>query len=242
MTGGAASLLPDARGSFTLADAGGHTLRLVAGKYDETPLDCGRSDCHAGIASAALSNPMTTILERGLAAPFAGDYPGCALGCHAVGEPGLDDGGFVAVARDLGTTSHDVARTGFHDLPASLRRLGGVGCLGCHGPGAIPEANGRFAVLRADVCATCHDAPPRYGHVAAWRLSRMARSDADPRTRDAACARCHTTWGFLGRNDWRPPDEVGAFGIACAACHAVHPTRFDRERRARETVRRGPPA
>ncbi len=221
---GVASLLPDLRGSYTLIDSAGRSLRIVAGKYDETPLDCGRSNCHAGLAEAARSSPMATVLERGLAKPFPGDYPGCAIGCHATGEPGIDDGGFVAVARELGIDARDIARTGWRDLPSALRRLGGVGCLGCHGPGAIPEPGGRFAILRADVCATCHDAPPRYGHVVAWRTSRMARADADPRTRtDGACARCHTTWGFLGRNDWKAPDAIGAIGIACSACHDVHP-------------------
>ena len=35
------------------------------------------------------------------------------------------------------------------DLPRSLRRAGGVGCLSCHGPGAIPEESSRWAILRA---------------------------------------------------------------------------------------------
>jgi len=112
-------------------------------------------------------------------------------------------------------------------LPRDLRRLGGVGCLACHGPGAVPAATARWAILRSDVCATCHDAPPRYGHVAAWRSSAMARADADARTRAAPCARCHTTQGFLHAEavlkDPRPaPDAAGSLGIGCAACHAVH--------------------
>lgn len=223
-TSGAASLRPDVDGSWTLGDAQGKTLRLVAGKYDRTPLDCTRSDCHANIAVTARASPMATILARGLDAPFGGDYPACAGGCHSVGEPGEDDGGFFAVARELGHSPADLARTGWHSLPAPLRRLGGVGCLACHGPGAIPEASARHLVLRADVCATCHDAPPRYGHVAAWRSNRMARADADPRvTASDACARCHTTWGFLGRPDRRPPPGTEPAGIACAACHSVHP-------------------
>jgi hypothetical protein len=221
---GFAALAPDVRGTFTLGDEGGRVVRLFAGKYDETPLDCGRSDCHVDIARVARSSPMATILQRGLDAPFGGDYPACALGCHAVGEPGLDDGGFAAVAHALGRSLTDLAHGGFHDLPAPLQRLGGVGCLGCHGPGAIPEPSGRHALLRSDVCATCHDAPPRYGHVAGWRASRMARADADPRTREEPCARCHTTWGALGRSEWRPPAEAAPAGIACAACHAVHST------------------
>jgi hypothetical protein len=223
---GVASFTPDETGHFALADAHGKILRLYAGRYEETPLDCGRSDCHAAIATSARSSPMATILQRGLDGPFAGDYPACAFGCHAVGERGLDDGGFVAVLARFGLGSPDLRRMGFHDLPPALRRLGGVGCVACHGPGTIAEEGGRHAVLRAGVCATCHDAPPRYGHVVAWQSSRMARADADPRTRsDAGCARCHTTWGFLGAAGRKPPEDAPPAGIACAACHAVHPVK-----------------
>ncbi len=223
--GGATALTPDRTGTYTLEDASGRSFRLFAGRYDETPLDCGRSDCHAEIALSVRSNPMTTILQRGLDGPFAGDYPACALACHATGEPGLDDGGFVAVKARFGLSPADLRRSGFHDLPASLRRLGGVGCQACHGPGTVAEPAGRDALLRADVCAICHDAPPRYGHVAAWESSRMARADADPRTHEGACARCHTTWGFLGESERKPADDAPPAGIACAACHAVHPAR-----------------
>jgi hypothetical protein len=216
---------PDRSGGYVLEDARGKPLRLFAGRYEETPLDCGRSDCHAAIAHSSLSNPMTTILQRGLDGPFPGDYPACALACHAVGEPGVDDGGFAAIAARLRLAPADLRRSGFYNLPEPLRRLGGVGCLACHGPGTVAEPGGRDALLRADVCAVCHDAPPRYGHVVAWQSSRMARSDADPRTRVAPCARCHTTWGFLGEGARKPDDAAAPAGVTCAACHAVHPTR-----------------
>lgn len=228
MNDGHASLVPDARGKWTLADGKGRLLRLVAGKYDETPLDCGRSDCHAATTEIAKTSPMASILERGLDSHFASDYPACALACHAVGEPGTDDGGFASVLGELGRTPQDLARTGYHELPTSLRRLGGVGCLACHGAGAIPEESARFSILRADVCATCHDAPPRYGHVAAWRASRMARADADARASAQECARCHTTWGFLNDAKRRPPEGTEPLGIGCAACHAAHPPSADR--------------
>jgi hypothetical protein len=216
-----AAFTPGARGAFVLEDGSGRSLRITAGKYDETPLDCGKSGCHMDVVQASLSSPMATILERGLDAPFSGDYPACALACHATGEPGIDDGGFVAVSAALGRSTPTLAH-GYDSLPASLRRLAGVGCLACHGPGAIPEESARFAILRSGVCATCHDAPPRYGHVAAWNASAMARADHDSRTRDAPCARCHTTWGFLDRPKAKPPDPAGGAGIGCAACHAVH--------------------
>lgn len=236
-----ASLVPDVTGDYRLADARGRELVLRAARYDETPLDCGRSGCHAAITDAAAGSPMTTVLARGLG-PVAGSsgpafgpgYPGCALACHATGEPGLSDGGYTHVANEMGVAADHAVR--WEELPRPLRRLGGVGCLACHGPAALPPEAERARVLRADVCAVCHDAPPRYGHVVAWQETGMAHADRDPRTRsDRACARCHTTSGFLAsigaRADRRSLDDGDPIGITCAACHAVH---------ARETS--GPPS
>lgn len=239
VTGGSSSLVPDVAGDWRLADGAGRALTLRAGRYDETPLDCGRSECHAAVTTAGAANPMTSVLARGLApasdghgATFGEGYPGCALACHATGEPGLRDGGFVSVMGELGIET--LAPRRWDSLPRALRRLGGVGCLACHGPVALPEASARWSILRVDVCATCHDAPARYGHVVAWRATRMARADRDPRAAtDRACARCHTTWGFLAHAtadatsiDRRPPADVaadvGPIGVTCAACHAVH--------------------
>ena len=45
--GGLAELVPDATGDYALADAHGRALVVQSGRYDEMPLDCGRSDCHA---------------------------------------------------------------------------------------------------------------------------------------------------------------------------------------------------
>ena len=229
--------MPDVAGDWRLVDGAGRALTLRAGRYDETPLDCGRSGCHAAITTASDRNPMTSVLARGLApapdghgALFGAGYPGCALPCHATGEPGLPDGGFTHVMGELGLDLAALGPRPWETVPRSLRRLGGVGCLACHGPGVLPEASARWSILRSDVCATCHDAPPRYGHVEAWRETRMARADHDPRAAtDRACARCHTTWGFLARVtpdaasiDRRPPADVGPVGVTCAACHAVH--------------------
>jgi hypothetical protein len=163
---------------------------------------------------------MTTVFARGLRGQLSGWEPGCVDGCHTVGEPGLDDAGFSDVARELGLGSLTPASLGsWTDLARPLRRLAGVGCTSCHGPGAIPEPSANWAVLRSDVCATCHDSPPRYPHVAQWSSTKMARADAAPetRTRDE-CRSCHTTAGFLGRK----PAPEHAIGIGCAACHAPH--------------------
>jgi hypothetical protein len=114
-------------------------------------------------------------------------------------------------------------------MPHALQRLGGVRCTSCHGPGAIPEPAGRARILRASVCATCHDAPPAYTHVDEWSHSAMARADRDAEARHTpACARCHTTGGFLDHAGVRRRDDLShdpddaVVGIACAACHAPH--------------------
>ena len=228
---GITAFTPDRAGTWTLADRNGRVLRLQAGRYDDTPLDCGRAACHQAIAESAQATPMTWALARRLEAGASGSSIACAIACHATGEPGTNDGGFADVAGDLGVPlslegSHDVSQ-----LPRPLRRLGSVGCLACHGPGALPEVSARWSILRSDVCAFCHDAPPRYGHVAGWRSSAMAHADRDPEARaNAKCTSCHTTWGFLeqaapaaaGLPDRRPPDDAGDVGIACAACHETH--------------------
>jgi hypothetical protein len=211
-------LVPDVPGRFVLDGVRPARTIVESGRYDETPLDCGRSDCHRAIAQSALESPMTHAHARDLQGERALSDPSCALACHTTGEPGADDGGFSHVARELGNPD---ARA-FAELPRALRRLGGVGCLACHGPGAIPEPSSRFALLARGVCTVCHDSPPTYGHGRAFAGTRMASADRDPRTREQPCARCHTTYGALGRFGHRPPAEV-ELGLGCVACHDVHP-------------------
>jgi hypothetical protein len=212
-------LVPDVSGEYALRDAGERALVVESGRYDEMPLDCGRSECHAAIAAGSRESPMTHALESDLGGHHPLNEPECAIACHATGEPGTPDGGFTHVFEEL-----ELARLPreFAALPRALRRLGGVGCLACHGPARVPPSSARWAVLRADVCATCHDAPPRYGHAAAFATTAMSRADRDPRTREGDCARCHTAWGARGDATRRPPHEVGAIGLGCTACHDVH--------------------
>lgn len=236
------TFMPDVAGRYVLTD-GRQRLGLQALPHERTPLDCGRAECHATETAGARDTAMSHALDRLLLRDQQhADDVRCALECHVVGEPGVHDGGFVDVAHDLGLSG--LPDTGFSAWPTPLRRLGAVRCTACHGPGAVPEAEGRARILRADVCASCHDAPPAYVHVAQWSRSKMARSDAGERTRtNAACARCHTTGGFLDaigvrkRADRsRDPDDT-VVGISCAACHAAHGPRFDRA-----LMRRAPPA
>jgi hypothetical protein len=213
-------------GRWELVDGAGRKLGLRANRHDDTPLDCGRAECHPKETVAAADSPMTLVLHHGLEGLLGDGYDArCALACHAVGEPGVDDGGFTNVAARLGFTMP--ARLPWAELPRPLRRLGGVGCTSCHGPAAIPEEGARWSILRADVCAICHDAPPRYAVVAGWRSSRMAQADAAPGTSAERCRTCHTTGGYLAAIGMRklgpsPPAGVPPGGVACAACHAAH--------------------
>jgi hypothetical protein len=220
---GVQTFMPETQGRYLLTSATGEALEVQAVRHDHTPMDCARSECHAQISRDALASPMS----HAFALPFAqGAHDAtCMLDCHVVGEPGIADGGFRDVARELGLSLRPDLRV--LDLPPVLSRLAGVRCTSCHGPGAVPAHAGRARILRADVCATCHDAPPAYTHVDEWKRGAMARADGDPATREPACASCHTTGGFLnalgarGRPDLSR-DEGAHVGIACAACHAPH--------------------
>ena len=219
--GEVSELVPDVSGRYRLRQSRGHAddsdaleLSIQSGRYDQTPLDCGRADCHAEIAKSAQNSPMTHVLASDLGGCHSLTDPACASACHTTGERGTSDGGFTHVASELALPG---LPADYDDLPVALRRLGGVGCMACHGPTKIPERGARSAILSSAVCAVCHDAPPRYGHVAAFASTRMAHSNQAALGQDhGACARCHTSAGALGR-------EGSAEGIACAVCHDVHP-------------------
>jgi hypothetical protein len=217
---------PDAIGRWTLShEHDAEPLTIQALTHDATPYDCGRAECHAALSAHTTASPMSHALERPLEAAEDAAAVGCMLDCHVLGERGLSDGGFRAVAERLDFTWNEHTR--WNDLPRALRRLGGVRCSACHGPGAIPPPEQRSAILQSDVCASCHDAPPRYVHVSQWRSGKMAVADRDPATRAPECAHCHTTAGFLAHNGVRKLSEDESpkpepVGIACAACHAPH--------------------
>jgi hypothetical protein len=250
---GLAGFLPDVAGVWRLRDGKGRILDLIAGRYEDVPLDCSRAKCHPEMLAGSLASPMTTVMARVLDAfpdrvpPLYRDagsgYPGCALLCHATGQPGIADGGFHDVALAMGRTGHEPTR--WQDMPRMLRRLGGAGCISCHGPGAVPDPRASWTILRSDVCAVCHEGSPTYRHVTAWRSSASARADRDPEAASQPdCVRCHTTWGFLlaekpqlGKQaaaaatgdhltfmaSLKPPAQAGPIGVACAACHDSHP-------------------
>ncbi len=226
------ALLPDALGRWLLNGPNNTSLELNVGVHGEGLLDCGRADCHREIAQHALKSPMTTVFQRGITAKLGSYNTACVSGCHTTGELGVDDGGYDSVLGSFGL--HATLPQGpdaFHQLPRDLRRVSGVTCTGCHGPGAIPAPTAAWAILRSDVCATCHDFPPRYEHVVRYATTRMARSPSRPALRRAPCNGCHTTSGFLTRigassKERTAPDEF-QHGLSCQTCHAAHAAETD---------------
>ena len=216
---------PDRKGTWRLRDEAGRPLEVRVGRYDETRLDCGRSACHQRATEAAASSPMIASWQRFVARrPDGADWPRCGLGCHAAGEPGHDDGSLHALSLRHGWRLEG-GEAAWERLPPLLRRVAGVGCQGCHGPGAIPSPHVRWTVLRSELCGTCHDAPPRYGHLVAWRTTAMARTARRAGVGQPACRGCHTTDGFLERlavpEVHRPPADE-PLGLGCVACHGPH--------------------
>jgi len=220
--------VPKMNGTWKLSDESQRQLRIEVGPPIPA-LDCGRSDCHRATTEITQHNPMIRGLSQRMTG-FGADRTAldCALECHTVGEEGTE-GSFVELLRELGHADLH-AYEAWSQLPPLLQRAGSVGCVGCHGPAAIPEWEARWKIYSSDVCATCHDSPPRYGHVAAFRSTAMGRSDAHPELREKpGCWRCHTTDGFLesmgtvlefGRV---PPDWAEPQGLGCITCHDVHP-------------------
>lgn len=212
-------LLVDRPGRWELARDRGEGLTLDVGDLSQTPLDCGRSGCHAAAAEGAAQSPMTTVFARSVTTGSPGS---CARACHVLGEEGLPDRGFWDVAQSLEWRPPLDGGVAWSDVPRALRRVSGVSCLSCHGAARIPPESARWKVLRSEVCATCHDAPPRYGHVQAWSGTAMAHADAAPETRVGSCADCHTTSGFLTRLGAKARPAPEPLGLTCATCHAPH--------------------
>jgi predicted CXXCH cytochrome family protein len=217
----------DRAGAYKLVREGSEPLELRVLTHERTPMDCGRSECHAAESRWTTESPMSHALARATGGTLdLTRADACMFGCHTTGEPGSDDGGFSHLLQEHGFAPQQPLRV--DELPRPLQRLAGVRCTACHGPGAIPTEQGRARILRADVCATCHDAPPRYTQVRDWQRSAMAHADRDERVQERACAGCHTTGGFLDRigvrkraDLSRDPDGLHV-GLSCAVCHAPH--------------------
>lgn len=192
--------------------------------------DCGRYDCHPVEQRGWQATKHATILIRGLEGQLPqrqrGRYERRCLACHTLGyQPGANNDGFADRAEQLGWRFPTaVGRGTWRDLPPRLKERANVQCESCHGPGWFYTGYGD------DICAQCHDLPPRYPKVEQARRGRMLLAHRSlPATKSAACAQCHVGQAFLrslrGHASGSKPGtelETARRGISCPTCHDPH--------------------
>ncbi|MBI5488916.1 MAG: hypothetical protein HY905_16400 [Deltaproteobacteria bacterium] len=217
----------DRVGLYELADdRGGTRLLFEAGPWDTVPQDCDRPECHPREELLWKTTRHARALDDRLEGPAPEPFGPRCLPCHVVGwDPGAAAEGFDDVAAETRTFVTDDWPGGATALPRDLKRLANVWCIACHGSGRLPEHGKRPMVVRAGVCAQCHDAPPRYPRVDEWRDSKMSRPVTDPALLAQPCAGCHTAQGAVNRLRGRlarPVDADLAEPVTCAVCHVAH--------------------
>ena len=120
---------PMSPGDWRLADGAGRALALRSGRYDETPLDCGRSGCHAGDHRRRRGQPddhacCARLMDAEAAA--AKDIPAARSPATRPASRAPRDGGFAHVASELGAAG-DLDRrwqdAAARPAPAGRRRL-----------------------------------------------------------------------------------------------------------------------
>ena len=213
-----------------LRHPGGVTLELRGGRWLGSQ-DCGRFDCHPREQRGWLSTAHASVFDRGVDGRLSGPadprgpYRRWCAACHTLGDqPGAKNDGFDDRAADWRLSR---ARPGTSArLPASLAERANVQCESCHGPGWFYTGYG------VDICAQCHDHPPRYLVVAQLGRNRMSEAQRDlPQggPTDRVCDQCHEARAFLrslrGHDSTsKPGDELDTrrHGVTCAACHDPH--------------------
>ncbi len=246
-----ASFAPDIVGSYTVSltlnGVNGKTMtetkKILALNYTA---DTGSGsamcyiECHSGVwASANQTDKYGRELLRDLLTPWSisahgaikayGDISGqndsTCYQCHATGfKP---DGTYAAAAGfDKKVTNWTtMANTG-------ATHLQGVTCEACHGPNA-GSSEGFFdkhykkTPVNSNVCLTCHD----YENVASHSFKYSDVHDKSHTlasgnvARNAACFKCHTGEGMMGRLfdlDITPSNTETISGIGCSVCHDPH--------------------
>ncbi len=188
--------------------------------------ECARPECHPNEAATWQGAKHASVFARGIEGGRVPDYGPTCWGCHTLGQDtGGRSIGFRRAAVAARWTPPSAPAAGTWDrMPAAVRLWANVQCEQCHGPGRF------WTGLSANVCAQCHDAPPRYHIVADWQRSVMSLPPAGSKAARADCASCHSAHGGIARLDGttarRPKEEPEPQGITCPVCHDPHEVRF----------------
>jgi len=221
-----ARLRPDVPGKYVIEESSSaERFEIRSGGYFGAK-QCGRGACHPLQFAEWYGTKHATVMERGLRGELGDSYDETCWPCHALGAGGLAliTRGFDAAL--IQAMEHEkLADSGeLGPPPDAARGFSGVQCEHCHGPGRY------WTGYSSNVCAICHDAPPRYDLMQAWRRSvadeRILADDAPART--SGCSGCHSaqgfartaaTWGAVAApaitDDPRSPH-------ACLGCHDPH--------------------
>lgn len=228
-------------GQWNTLAHGATTLKVRTGPW-QGGRDCGRFDCHPTEHRGWLQTNHATILRRALTGQLPqrrrGRYSRRCLSCHTLGyQPGVNNDGFADRAAQLRWQLPSSPRKdGWSRLPVPLKEHAGVQCESCHGPGWFYTGYGD------DICARCHDLPPRYPNAAQARKNRMHQADRSLSVAGAAqgpaCKQCHVGRAFLrslrGHDSGSRPKlelETKQHGIRCPSCHDPHASRCPRQLR-----------
>ena len=233
-------LRPDVHGEYivtatvTAGSSGSTTVAqtFIAGTYVGV---AACTICHnGGLATVTVPTWATTahasMFTQGINGVDGTGYGSGCISCHTVGYDAnstANDGGFSAVAKQLGWTFPTTVQPGnFAAMPAALQGLGNIQCENCHGPGS-EHANYGGALIAISVpansgaCSQCHDAPTHHIKSAAWGNSMHAVTTRDP-AGNASCVGCHTGTGFTAKMSGAAIKDTTYHAIDCATCHEPH--------------------
>ncbi len=207
--------------------------------------------CHPANAAQWRATQHGSMFTRGITGQLEvgmdgrGAYSPNCIKCHTTGwEPSAANGNFGYVARQTtwdSTWWNGLPFSGgdywipyqdtsiLHAMPASLSRVGNIGCESCHGPGGnhLGDVTKIDKSLGAGVCLQCHDAPKKHRLGSYWAESGHAKFENGSHTANTSCFPCHSGSGFTKwlANKSAPGYTVAADGnvnISCSVCHDPH--------------------